>query len=231
VGPSGCPVPRRSSTTTQLARILGGEQFITPIPDGIRQEIADRHITRLVKGDDGQASFETIDDPANVIKLAARSGALDLAAEFGIDPDRVAALGWSTQLAIGAGVDALRDAGIPIVQHYRTTGVGSQLPDRWGLPEDLRDDTGVIFASAFPGMEEITDEVTRYEQDAGRRRSASSCSSSVTGSPRPRPTAPPSTSSTRSSPRSTGGSTTRPTCSTGGSCSGCCRWGTRSSPS
>jgi acyl transferase domain-containing protein/acyl carrier protein len=169
-GSVGLPGTAQVFDDHSLARILGGEQFITPIPDGIRQEIADRHITRLVKGDDGQASFETIDDPANVIKLAARSGALDLAAEFGIDPDRVAALGWSTQLAIGAGVDALRDAGIPIVQHYRTTGVGSQLPDRWGLPEDLRDDTGVIFASAFPGMEEITDEVTRYEQDAGRRR-------------------------------------------------------------
>jgi hypothetical protein len=166
----GLPGTERVFDEQQLARILGGQQFIGPIPDAIREAMADRHITRLVKGDDGQASFETIDDPDRVIKLAARSGALDLAQEFGIDPDRVAALGWSTQLAIGAGVDALRDAGIPIVQHYRTTGIGTQLPDRWGLPAALRDDTGVIFASAFPGLEEMTDEVTRYQQDAGRRQ-------------------------------------------------------------
>jgi acyl transferase domain-containing protein/acyl carrier protein len=166
----GLPGTERIFDDQQLARILGGQQFIGPIPDAIREAIADRHITRLVKGDDGQASFEVIDDPERVIKLAARSGALDLAQEFGIAADRVAALGWSTQLAIGAGVDALRDAGIPIVQHYRTTGIGSQLPDRWGLPTALQDDTGVIFASAFPGLEEMTDEVTRYEQDAGRRR-------------------------------------------------------------
>jgi acyl transferase domain-containing protein/acyl carrier protein len=165
----GLPGTDRIFDEAQLGRILGGQQFIGPIPDAIRAAIAGRHITRLVKGDDGQASFETIDDPDAVIKLAARSGALDLAAEYGIDPDRVAALGWSTQLAIAAGVDALRDAGIPIVQHYRTTGLGSQLPDRWGLPAALRDDTGVIFASAFPGLEEMTDEVTRYEQDAARR--------------------------------------------------------------
>jgi acyl transferase domain-containing protein/acyl carrier protein len=166
----GLPGTERVFDDQQLGRILGGQQFIGPIPDAIRGAIADRRITRLVKGDDGQASFETIDDPDRVIKLAARSGELDLAQEFGIDPDRVAALGWSTQLAIGAGVDALRDAGIPIVQHYRTTGIGTQLPDRWGLPAALRDDTGVIFASAFPGLEEMTDEVTRYQQDAGRRQ-------------------------------------------------------------
>ncbi len=166
----GLPGTPRVFDDHQIARILGGEQFITPIPDGVRQEIANRRITRLVKGDDGQASFETIDDPAAVIKLAAQAGALELAAEFGIEPERAKAFGWSTQLAIGAGVDALRDAGIPIVQRYRTTGVGSQLPDRWGLPDAMQDDTGVIFASAFPGMEEITDEVTRFEQDAARRQ-------------------------------------------------------------
>ena len=33
---------------------------------------------------------------------------------------------------------------------YKTTTKGTQLPDRWGLPDALRDDTGVIFASAFP---------------------------------------------------------------------------------
>ena len=60
------------------------------------------------------------------------------------------ALGRETQLAIGAGIDALRDAGIPLVLRYRTTTTGSQLPDRWVLPESLRDDTGIVFASAFP---------------------------------------------------------------------------------
>jgi acyl transferase domain-containing protein/acyl carrier protein len=166
----GLPGTPQVFDDSQVGRILAGQQFIGPIPDDIRQGMADRHITRLVKGDDGQASFETIDDPSQVIKLAARAGELDLATEFGIDPDRVAALGRSTQLAVGAGVDALRDAGIPIVQHYRTTGIGSQLPDRWGLPAALRDDTGIIFASAFPGFEEMVDDATRYEQDAGRRR-------------------------------------------------------------
>ena len=108
----------------------------------------------------------SVDD---VIKLAARAGAFDLGEEFGVDADRLQALGRDTQLAIAAGIDALRDAGIPLVQHYKTTTTGTQLPDRWSLPDALRDDTGVIFASAFPGLEEMTDEVTRQTADRMRR--------------------------------------------------------------
>ena len=41
----------------------------------------------------------------------------------------------ATQLAIGAGIDALRDSGIPLLMHYKTTTTGSKLPERWLLPE------------------------------------------------------------------------------------------------
>ena len=122
-----------------------------------------------MKGEGG-ARFETIDSPADVIKLAARAGEFDLGAEFGVDAERIPALGRETQLAIGAGIDALRDAGIPLVRHYRTTSVGTQLPDRWMLPEELRDRTGVIFASAFPGYNDFADELTRFGIDAARRQ-------------------------------------------------------------
>ncbi len=151
-----------------VARILHGEQGIDVIPTRIRHEMVDRHITRLVKGDGG-ARFETIDSPADVVKLAGRAGEFDLGAEFGVDPDRIPALGRETQLAMAAGIDALRDAGIPLVQHFRTTTVGTQLPDGWVLPDEMRESTGVIFASAFPGYNDFADEVTRFGVDAGRR--------------------------------------------------------------
>ncbi len=165
----GLPGSDRVFDDHNVARILHGEQFIDVIPSSVRHEILDRRITRLVKGDDGSANFESIDDVADVIKLAARGGELDLAEEFGVDADRIAALGRSTQLAIGAGIDALRDAGIPLVQHYKTTTKGTQLPDRWQLPSDLRDDTAIIFASAFPGLEEFAAEAERFSADRSRR--------------------------------------------------------------
>ena len=164
----GTPGTARIFDDANLGRLLNGEQFIDVIPTRIRNEMLEHRITRLVKSDQG-ASFETIDSPSDVLKLAARGGEFDLAAEFGVDADRVAAYGRTTQLAIGAGFDALRDAGIPLVMRYKTTHLGTQLPERWGLPDELRDDTGVIFASAFPGIEEFAKEAHAFAADQTRR--------------------------------------------------------------
>jgi len=59
------------------------------------------------------------------------------------------------RLAVAAGIDALRDAGIPLVRRYRVTSTGSRLPVGWSLPESLRDDTAVVFGSAFPGLDQF----------------------------------------------------------------------------
>ncbi len=152
-----------------IARILRGDQFINLVPAHLRQAMLDKHITRLVKNDNGGARFETISSVAEVIKLAGRGGTFDLEEEFGVSVERVAALDRATRLAIAVGIDALRDAGIPLVMRYKTTSKGTQLPERWGLPEALRDDIGVIFASAFPGYDSFADEMSRYYADHARR--------------------------------------------------------------
>ena len=90
-------------------------------------------------------------------------------AQFAVDTARDEALDITTRLAIGAGLDALRDAGIPLVMRYKTTTLGTQLPDRWGLPDALRDETGVIFASAFPGYNRFAEELEAYATDRTRR--------------------------------------------------------------
>src|SRR5271157_2287133 len=151
-----------------VERILRGDQFIRAIPSQFRQDMLDKHIRRLVKSEKGEATFEYITDVADVIKLAGRGGAFNLESEFGISAERLAALDQVTRLAIGAGIDALRDAGIPLVMRYKTTTKGTQLPDRWGLPDAMRDDTGVIFGSAFPGCDAFADEMARYYADHAR---------------------------------------------------------------
>ncbi|HET9221190.1 MAG TPA: beta-ketoacyl synthase N-terminal-like domain-containing protein, partial [Roseiflexaceae bacterium] len=150
-------------------RILRGEQFIDLIPERFRRLMLDKHITRLVKSADGSGHFETITDPDEVIKLAARPGAFDLAEEYGVPAKLIEALDVTTQLAIAAGLDALREAGIPLVQTYKKTTKGTYLPERWMLPEALRDETGVIFASAFPGYNRLADEFNRYYAWESRR--------------------------------------------------------------
>ena len=166
----GLPGTERIFDDANIGRILRGDQFIDSIPSRFRNAMLDKHITRLVKSENGEPRFETISNVADVIKLAGRGGAFDLENEFGISSERVGALDRVTQLAIAAGIDALRDAGIPLVMRYKTTTKGTQLPERWGLPESLRDDTGVIFASAFPGYDSFADEMARYYADHERRQ-------------------------------------------------------------
>ncbi len=169
----GLPGVERVFDDENIARILDGQQFIDTIPHKLRREMLDRHITRLVKRESGDPTFETIDSESEVIKLAGRSAPLDVVSEFGVDTARDAALDTSTRLAIGAGFDALRDAGIPLVMHYKTTTLGTKLPDRWGLPESMRDDTGVIFASAFPGLDNFAKDLERYYTDRSHREQLS----------------------------------------------------------
>ena len=165
----GLPGTERVFDDSNLARLLAGDQFIDLIPTRLRKAMLEKHITRLVKSDNGGPTFETINNMTDVIKLAGRGGTFDLASEFGVSTEHLAALDRSSQLAIAAGIDALRDAGIPLVMRYKTTSKGTQLPDRWALPDSLRDDTGVIFASAFPGCDSFADEISRYYTDHSRR--------------------------------------------------------------
>ncbi|NUM43180.1 MAG: SDR family NAD(P)-dependent oxidoreductase [Anaerolineales bacterium] len=143
-------------------RILRGEQFVDLIPERFRKLMLAKRITRLVKDEQGNGRFETIDDAGDVIKLAGRPGAFDLAEEYGVPQKLVDTLDITTQLAMAAGLDALREAGIPLVMTYKRTTTGKFLPERWMLPEALRDETGVIFASAFPGGDRFAEEFKRY---------------------------------------------------------------------
>ena len=164
----GLPGTEHIFDDANVSRILRGEQLIGLIPAELRHAILDKHVTRLVKSDNGGPTFEYINDVGDVIKLAGRGNAFDLEKEFGVSAERLAALDRTTSLAIAVGLETLRDAGIPLVMRYKTTTKGTQLPDRWGLPDALRDDTGVIFASAFPGYDAFSQYLEGYHTDRAR---------------------------------------------------------------
>ena len=79
------------------------------------------------------------------------------------------ALDIVSQLAIAAGLEALRDAGIPLVRAYRATPGKKKVPMGWMLPESLRDGTGVIFASAFPGYDALVKHLANNGDDGEGR--------------------------------------------------------------
>jgi acyl transferase domain-containing protein/NAD(P)-dependent dehydrogenase (short-subunit alcohol dehydrogenase family)/acyl carrier protein len=165
----GLPGTARTFDDDNVARILRGDQFIDAIPQRLREAMLDKNVTRLVKSENVGPTFESIHDLKDVIKLAGRGKDFDLEKDFGVPADRMPALDRVTRLAMAAGIDALRDAGIPLVLRYKTTTKGTQLPDRWALPDSLRDNTGIIFASAFPGYNALIEDLSHYYEDHARR--------------------------------------------------------------
>jgi len=153
---------RRVFDDNNVDRILAGESFIEPVPPVLRERMLGKNIVRLHKREVGEPSLEPIQSVDEVIRLAGRKGAFNLVEEFGVSKERSDVFDTTTALAIGAGIEALRDAGIPLVRHYRRTTTGSYLPDRWRLPLAMADETGVIFASAFPGFDNFASEIRRF---------------------------------------------------------------------
>ena len=161
----GLPGGKRVFDDDNFRSILDGENRITVIPEEIQDRMIAKGMVRLVKDERGQGSFEPVLKREEVIKLAGRAGEFDLVEEYGVDAGWKKALDRATQLAFGAGIEALRDAGIPLVRTYKVTTTGAKVGTGWALPESMRETTGVLFASAFPGLDRFAERLTRNGHD------------------------------------------------------------------
>ncbi len=144
-----------------LDEILSGRNMIEPVSAQTQQKQIDKHVEFVIKSKDGNHRIERLTSATQAIKLAAKGGAFDLEKEFGLPAKWVKSMDRSFQLAIAAGMLALKDAGIPLVLYYKPTSTGGYLPDRWGLPADMIDETGVIFTSAFPVANSMMGDLTK----------------------------------------------------------------------
>ncbi|MBU2574826.1 MAG: acyltransferase domain-containing protein, partial [Elusimicrobia bacterium] len=156
-----------------IDEILAGHNMIEPLPKEWREKQIEKNVIRVVKSPDGNHRIEKIDSLDQAIKLSARKGRFDIEKEFGLPNNIVKALDATFEMAIAAGVLALKDAGIPLIHYYKKTTTGGWLPEKWVLPESLADETGVIFASAFPVLDSLLREATNYFNYKYRGRSAS----------------------------------------------------------
>ena len=134
-------------------RLVRGETCIQEVSDEYKQRLLDKNITRLIKGRDGSVNMEQAKVFGDIPQLAGVKGAFDLAEEFGVDPKLVMAWDITTQLAMGAGLLALRDAGIPLTPEEQIGKGGLRLIRNWQVPSIHRDRTGIVFASCFSGMQ------------------------------------------------------------------------------
>ena len=134
-------------------RLVRGETCISEVSNEYKQRLLDKNIVRLIKGRDGSVNMEKATQFADIPQLAGVKGAFDLAEEFGIDAKVVMAWDITTQLAVAAGLLALRDAGIPLTPVEQVGKGGLRLITNWQVPQVQRDRTGIVFASCFPGLQ------------------------------------------------------------------------------
>ncbi|MBI5242108.1 MAG: SDR family NAD(P)-dependent oxidoreductase [Elusimicrobia bacterium] len=153
-----------------LDGLLRGQNLISRLSQDDLEKQLDKNVIRLIKSEDGNHRMEKIQSAADVIHLAATAGSFDLAKEFGFKESIAHSMDRAVRLGVAAGILALRDAGIPLVRTYKKTTLGGLLPTGWALPESLRDETGIIFASAFPCLDSVVDEISRYLADKFRHK-------------------------------------------------------------
>ncbi|OQY51506.1 MAG: polyketide synthase, partial [Desulfobacteraceae bacterium 4572_89] len=139
--------------------ILNGKNFIEPLPSEVMEKFTDKNITKLFKQPDGNARFVQITKTEDVIHLAGQLGYFDLTDEYGIKEQYDVAMA----LGIAAGIEALKDANIPLVMQYKKVKDGkTMIPDGFALPEEMQEETGVIITSLWPNGETLMVELERY---------------------------------------------------------------------
>ena len=143
-------------------RLLGGACLIEPVPESLQDRLVAKRITRLVKTENGEPYLDEVRSRDDGVKLAGQRGAFSLREDFGLEDEWLVNADITYQLAIAAGLEALRDARLPLQRAYRRTSGGRSLPAGWMLPASLQDDTAVVFASAYPGLATVCTELERY---------------------------------------------------------------------
>jgi len=149
----GLPGGERVFDEDTFERLVRGETCLTEVSDEYKQRLLDKNIVRLIKGRDGSVNMEQATEFGDIPQLAGIKSAFDISEEFGIDPKVVLAWDITTQLAVAAGLLALRDAAIPLTPVEQIGKGGLRLIRNWEVPQHHRERTGIVFASCFPGLQ------------------------------------------------------------------------------
>jgi len=154
---AGLPTCRGSSRPMfdpqNLERLITGENCISVLTHQQLDSLIDKNVVQVKKQPDGTTRRFIQTTREDCVKLAAQLSPIDLT-QYGVDKRLADTMDSAAQVALAAGLEALRDAGI-------VRGGSSRLED-WRLPEDMRDSTGVIYASSFPALDAALGEVMRY---------------------------------------------------------------------
>jgi 3-oxoacyl-(acyl-carrier-protein) synthase len=141
-----------------MNRLIRGEQCITAISECGKLAMLEKNVVQIKKTRMPDGSVVTqraaVDNEESVIKLAAQLGSFNLTTSYGVPPGLAQTMDVAAQVAVAAGMEALKDAGL--------VSGKSDDPSEWQLPECYRDNTGVVYASSFPAMDAAVGEVMKF---------------------------------------------------------------------
>jgi len=144
--------------------VMRGDNMISALPEAMLQAQLDRNVVQVQKAPDGSRIRKPLNMVEEVIKLASRIGNFDLVAEYGLSPAIVETLDTTYALAVAAGLEALRNAGLveaPTPPASALPAAASGSGGDWKLAREHRDETGVVFAASFPALDSLIDELSR----------------------------------------------------------------------
>lgn len=136
-----------------IERIIDGENFISPVKTEVQQEMLQKNVVLLKKGKDGSSKKTSITLPSETINLCATIGDFDMTS-YGVAESIANTMDSAVQVAVAAGLEALKNAGI-------VTGKGEGVSG-WILPIHMQATTGVVYATSFPALDTAISEVTRF---------------------------------------------------------------------
>ncbi len=141
--------------------LLEGKNFIEMLTDDEMQSMLDLNITRLIKTESG-STYKSLTAINEVIQLAGKFGKIDMLKDYLVDEKTIRQMTFAVCAGVAAGYEALKDAGIPLIQEQIKTSSGHYLPGRYVLPEEMQEDTGIIYANGFLMIEPFIEETSKY---------------------------------------------------------------------
>ncbi|ETN12090.1 hydroxymethylglutaryl-CoA synthase [Phytophthora nicotianae INRA-310] len=138
-----------------IEKLLQGENCICELSDKDKDRMVAQNITQVHKDKaTGEVTRSPVSTHDKCIQVSAVVNDVDLEKDYGIAATIANSMDKPTQLAVAAGLEAVRNAGL-------VDGVNGN----WRLPESMRDSTGVIYATSFPTMNAAVSETSRYYEE------------------------------------------------------------------
>ncbi|RLN90202.1 hypothetical protein BBJ28_00001869 [Nothophytophthora sp. Chile5] len=144
-----------------VEKLLQGENCIQQVGDDAKDAMVALNIVQVQKDKaTGNVTRSPVSTREKCIQVSAVVKNVDLEQDYGIAATIAHSMDEPTQLAVAAGLEALRDAGLV-----------DGRDGNWRLADALRDSTGVIYATSFPTMNAAVSETSRFYQEGGEKKS------------------------------------------------------------